>query len=216
MTPTRTILCYGDSNTWGCPPRRHFGDMPRYGEDIRWGSVLRTTLGAGYAVVEEGLGGRTTVWDDPVEGEHKNGRTYLTPCLASHRPLDLVVVLLGTNDLKHRFGLSASDIAAGAGALVDLIRSSASGPGAASPGVLLVCPPPLGALDLFAAMFEGATEKSRHLARHYQREAAARGCAFFDAGTVIRSSDVDGIHLDVAAQQALGRAVAYQVRTLLV
>jgi lysophospholipase L1-like esterase len=215
MAMTKTILCYGDSNTWGCPPRRHFGSVPRYGEDTRWPGVLRTALGPGFAVVEEGLGGRTTVWDDPIEGAHKNGKTYLTPCLASHRPLDLVAVMLGTNDLKHRFGLSAADIAAGAGALVDLVNSSGTGPGDAKPVVLLVCPPPLGRLDLFAVVFEAAAGKSRQLARHFEREAAARGCAFLDAGQFVRSSDIDGVHLDIDAQRALGTAVAQTIRALL-
>jgi lysophospholipase L1-like esterase len=210
----KSILCYGDSNTWGCPPRRHFGDVPRYGPDVRWPGVLRTALGSGYAVVEEGLGGRTTVWNDPIEGEHKNGRTYLVPCLASHRPLDLVIVLLGTNDLKHRFGLSAADIAAGAGSLVDVIQASDAGPAGGRPAVLLVCPPPLGGLDLFAAMFEGASEKSRQLAHHYQRQAAMRDCAFLDAGRFIRSSEIDGIHLDADAQRTLGGVIAERVRSM--
>lgn len=208
------ILCYGDSNTWGTPPRHDFGDVPRYGEDVRWGSVLRATLGAGHSVIEEGLGGRTTVWDDPVEGEHRNGRRYLLPCLLSHRPLDLVILLLGTNDLKHRFGLSAADIAAGAGALVDVIRTSGAGRAAGAPAVLLVSPPPLGRLDLFATMFDGAAAKSQGLAREYQAVARERRCAFFDAGQVIRSSDTDGIHFDVEAQQALGRALARRVLEL--
>lgn len=85
----KTILCYGDSNTWGCPPVRPGQDVARYGPDVRWGSVLRAALGPGYWVVEEGLGGRTTVWDDPIEGEHKNGKRYLLPCLESHAPIDL-------------------------------------------------------------------------------------------------------------------------------
>ena len=209
----KSILCFGDSNTWGCPPRRHFGDVPRYGPDVRWPGVLRTALGSDCTVVEEGLGGRTTVWSDPIEGEHKNGRTYLVPCLASHRPLDLVIVMLGTNDLKRRFGLSAADIAAGAGSLVDLIHASGAGPAGGRPAVLLVSPPPIAALDLFAEMFEGAAEKSRQLARHYEREAAARGCAFLDAGRFIRSSDVDGIHLDVDAHKTLGGVIAEELRT---
>jgi lysophospholipase L1-like esterase len=77
----KTILCYRDSNTWGCPPLEQWQMVERYGPDVRWGSVLRTTLGSAYGVVEEGLGGRTTVWDDPIEGEHKNGKRYLLPCL---------------------------------------------------------------------------------------------------------------------------------------
>jgi lysophospholipase L1-like esterase len=122
--------------------------------------------------------------------------------------------MLGTNDLKHRFGLSAADIAAGAAALVDLIRSSGAGPGGTQPDALLICPPPVGRLDLFADTFEGAAEKSRQLARHFEREANAHGCAFLDAGMFIRSSDIDGIHLDVEAQQALGQAVAQTITRL--
>jgi len=211
----KTILCYGDSNTWGCPPIEQWGTAVRYGPDVRWGSVLRSELGAGYWAVEEGLGGRTTVWDDPIEGEHKNGKPYLLPCLESHAPIDLVAIMLGTNDLKHKFGLSAADIAAGAGALVDIILRSTSGPNDAAPQVLLICPPPAARLTLFADMFAGAGEKSRALAGHYRRVAELRGCAFFDAGQVIGSSERDGIHLEPDAQQALGRAMAAEVRKLL-
>ena len=96
------ILCYGDSNTWGYDP----ASGERFAADIRWTGVLRKVLASDrFEVIEEGLNGRTTVWDDPIEGQ-KNGRQYLIPCLESHRPLDLVVILLGTNDLKKRFSLS--------------------------------------------------------------------------------------------------------------
>jgi lysophospholipase L1-like esterase len=105
----RTILRYGDSNTRGFDPE----PGERFPEDVRWPGVLRTRLGDDYRVIEEGLSGRTTVWDDPIEGVHKNGRTYLRPCLESHSPVDLIALMLGTNDLKKRFGSSASDIAQG-------------------------------------------------------------------------------------------------------
>lgn len=211
----KTILCYGDSNTWGCPPLQPGQAVERYGPDVRWGSVLRTTLGRGYWVVEEGLGGRTTVWDDPIEGEHKNGKRYLLPCLESHAPIDLVVLMLGTNDLKQRFGLSAADIAAGAGALADIILRSTCGPENSSPKVLLIAPPPTAQLSGFAEMFAGAGEKSRAFAGHYQREADLRGCAFLDAGQIVTSSRHDGIHLEAEAHQSLGRVVARIVQELL-
>ncbi|MBZ0284818.1 MAG: SGNH/GDSL hydrolase family protein [Anaerolineae bacterium] len=211
----KTILCYGDSNTWGCPPMTDFNGVPRYGTDIRWGSVLRTALGRDYWVIEEGLNGRTTVWDDPVEGEYRNGKTYLYPCLRSHAPLDLVIVMLGTNDLKTRFNLTPYDIASGAGSLVDLIQRSESGINGTAPQVLLICPPPVAKLTLFADMFAGAEAKSRQLAPHYQRIAQAHDCAFLDAGTVITSSDRDGIHFEPEEQQKLGHAVAAKVRQLL-
>jgi len=120
----RRILCYGDSNTWGCIPI----SAARYGEDIRWPGVLAGLLGAEYRIIEEGLNGRTTVFDDPLQ-EGRNGKTYLLPCLLSHRPLDVVVLMLGTNDMKQRYGLPAEDIARGAGVLAEIVRTSGSGTG---------------------------------------------------------------------------------------
>ena len=81
----KVILCYGDSNTWGYDPV----SQERLPRQVRWTGVLAQELGAGYYAIEEGLSGRMTVWQDPVEGLHKNGRTYLTPCLVSHQPIDL-------------------------------------------------------------------------------------------------------------------------------
>ena len=135
----KTILCYGDSNTWGYNP----STGGRYPRDVRWPGVLRRELGDDYLVIEEGLNGRTTVWDDPIEG-YKNGKEYLVPCLETHKPLDLVIILLGTNDLKVRFSVSAYDIANGAGALVQIVQKSEIGPGGRAPQVLLLAPPPCG------------------------------------------------------------------------
>ena len=125
----RTILCYGDSNTWGSDPETR----ERFPEDVRWPGVLRKRLDEEYRVIEEGLPGRTTVRDDPIEGGHKNGRTYLMACLESHRPLDLITLMLGTNDLKARFGSSASDIAQGAASLADMMLRSGCGPDCGAP-----------------------------------------------------------------------------------
>ena len=207
----RTILCYGDSNTWGFDPET--GE--RFGEDTRWPGVLRRELGEGYRVIEEGLPGRTTVWADPIEGEHKDGRAYLRPCLESHRPLDLVTVMLGTNDLKARFGLSASDIAQGAASLAEMALRSGCGPGGGAPAVLLVAPPPVGRLTEMAEMFEGSEEKSLGFSEHYRRFAEGCGCEFLNAAEVIVSSDVDGIHFDAEEQRKLGGAVAARVREIL-
>jgi lysophospholipase L1-like esterase len=211
----KTILCFGDSNTWGCHPLTTLENIPRYGPDVRWGSVLRASLGEGYWVIEEGLNGRTTVWTDPVEGEYKSGKTYLTACLESHAPLDLVIILLGTNDLKHRFGLSAWDIAAGVGVLVQMVQTSAFGPNGSPPRVLLICPPPVSKLTLFAELFEGAPEKSQHMARFYSTIAAEHHCEFLDAGQHILSSTIDGIHLDPDQQHKLGQLVTEKVKSIL-
>jgi lysophospholipase L1-like esterase len=206
----KTVLCYGDSNTWGYDPVT----QGRLSLDQRWPGVLRNALGAGYWVVEEGLNGRTTVWDDPIEGD-KNGLTYLRPCLQTHKPLDLVVILLGTNDLKVRFSVSALDIANGAGALVDAVLKSGSGVGGGAPRVLLVAPPQVAKLSAFAEMFEGAEAKAKRFAMHYRRVSRERGCDFLDAGEVVVSSDLDGIHLEAGEQRKLGLAVAARVREML-
>ena len=97
----KTVLCYGDSNTWGYIG----GTGERFAPEVRWPGVLQAALGGAYRVIEEGLNGRTTVFDDSIE-EGRNGETYLRPCLQTHAPIDLVILMLGTNDLKRRFSLS--------------------------------------------------------------------------------------------------------------
>ncbi|HVO03929.1 MAG TPA: SGNH/GDSL hydrolase family protein [Candidatus Cybelea sp.] len=209
----RTLLCYGDSNTHGTAPMHDLDDDRRFGPTERWVGVLRAALGADWFVVEDGLPGRTTVLDDPIEGIYKNGLTYLTPCLESHRPLDLVAIMLGTNDLKARFGMPPSDIAAGAGLLVEQV-AIALGRMKQSAKVLLVAPPPILEVGCLADMFAGGAVKSQAFARHYQATAARLGAAFLDAGSVIASSKIDGIHLDLPAHQALGAALAGAVKQL--
>jgi lysophospholipase L1-like esterase len=207
------VLCYGDSNTWGCVPLVG-GEAPnRFGADERWPGVLRRELGGDYWVVEEGLNGRTTVWDDGLE-PYRNGRDLLLPVLRSHQPLDLTIVMLGTNDLKQRFNVRAAEIAEGAGVLVDVVAASSCGPDGGDPRVLLVCPPPLGRLTRFADEFEGGREKSRELADEYAAVAEARACAFLDAGAHISSSDTDGIHFDREAHATLGTVIAEMVSHL--
>ena len=206
----KRILCYGDSNTWGYNPVT----QDRFDKVGRWTGQLSRMLGGDYDVIEEGLNGRTTVWDDPIEG-YKNGREYLIPCLESHRPLDLVIIMLGTNDLKKRFSLSAYDIAEGAGVLVQIVQKSNAGMLGAAPAVLLIAPPPVEKLTAFAEMFEGAEVKSQKFAEHYRRVAAELGCPCFDASTVIVSSDLDGIHFEQSEHARLGQALAVRVREII-
>jgi lysophospholipase L1-like esterase len=206
----KRILCYGDSNTWGYDPVT----MDRFDRDTRWTRVLGIALGNGYEVIEEGLNGRTTVWDDPIEG-YKSGKDYLIPCLESHKPLDLVIILLGTNDLKTRFGLSAYDVAEGARVLVGIAQGSLAGVNGRSPQVLLLAPPPTTTLSEYAEMFIGAEEKSKKFSRYFAQIAQEMGCVFLDTGTVIVSSPLDGIHFEAGEHRKLGQAVALKVRELL-
>jgi lysophospholipase L1-like esterase len=204
------IMCFGDSNTWGYDP----ATGGRFPGDVRWTGVLQAELGPAFRVIEEGLNGRTTVWEDPVEGD-KMGRRHLVPCLESQAPLDLVVLMLGTNDLKMRCAAPASDIAAGVGVLLDIIARSTAGRAGAAPRVLLLAPPPLVKLTAYAEMLEGGTEKSLLLGKLYAELARAKGCAFLDAGKIVRASDLDGVHLERAEHRALGAAIAREAARIL-
>jgi lysophospholipase L1-like esterase len=206
----RSVLCYGDSNTWGFDP----ASRRRFEPGVRWTGVLAAALGPGVRVIEEGLNGRTTIVDDPIEPD-RNGLTYLRPCLMSHAPLDAVVIMLGTNDLKARFGRRSSDIADSVGLLASIAANPACGRDGQAPRVLIVCPPAVTTLTDFDAMFEGSEATSRELPRFYARAAAWGGHAFLDANTVIRCSDLDGIHFDDEAHGALGRATAANIHAML-
>jgi lysophospholipase L1-like esterase len=202
----RVILCYGDSNTWGWIP----GGSGRHARAKRWPGVLAAELGAGWHVVEEGLSGRTTVFDDPLSPD-RNGKDYLAPCLASHAPVDLVVLFLGTNDLKARFAAAAVDIAAGVGALATIALQSLAGPDAAPPRVLVLGLPRLGRIE-WAEEFAGAEEKAERLPGHLRTVTAALGVDLLDLGELVACGDTDGIHLDEAGHRTIGKAVADAVR----
>lgn len=209
----RTVLCYGDSNTHGQAP----GGTPldRYPLQDRWPGVLASELGAGWHVIEEGLSGRTTVHDDPIEGALKNGRTYLRPCLMSHAPLDLVIVMLGTNDLKARFGQPASEVAMGIGCLIHDIRELAPGPRGRAPEIMVVSPPPmLDDIKEWEQIFKNAQPKSRELALQFEIIADSLEVHFFDAGTVCACDPLDGFHINREAHQSLGVALAREVEAI--
>jgi len=195
------ILCFGDSNTYGTNPV----DKSRYDLHKRWPGILRDQLGEKFWIIEEGQPGRTTVWNDPIEGI-KSGREYLIPCLESHSPLDLVILLLGTNDLKERFSLTATDIALGARTLIQIIQSSSS-----APQVMLIAPPPVLDIPNLWEPMRGAPETSKRLAAAYQKVASENNCHFLDAGSIIGSSVVDGFHWDIPEHGTFGREVASQI-----
>lgn len=204
---TRTVLLFGDSNTHGTMPMAELGLPGRFGRAERWPGRLQALL-PGWEVIAEGHPGRTTLHDDPVEGAHRNGLAVLPALLESHRPIDLVVVMLGTNDLKERFSVNAADIALSLERLVRFVRASEAGPDGRAPGVLLVAPPPIIEVGCLAGMFAGGAAKSRALAAEVR--AVARRCdvPFLDAGEVVAVSPVDGIHYDAEANPALAQAFA--------
>ena len=201
------ILCYGDSNTWGF----NSVDGSRFPEDVRWTGVLQRLLGADYRVIEEGQCGRTTVWEDPIE-EHRNGKTALYPTLSCQSPLDMVILFLGTNDLKPRFSLNAFDIAAGAERLVSIIQTYRPNGQKKAPKVLLVCPPPIGeTIDEsgMAGMFTAAHSLtvSRDLPRTFRNIAQWYDCLYFEAGPHAELSP-DQVHFTPKGHKMLAQALA--------
>ena len=217
----RRVLCFGDSNTWGFVPVAS-SPSSRFARELRWPHVMGAALGPGVTVIEEALNGRTTDAPDPAHpllgGAGLDGAAYLPAALASHLPLDVVVIMLGTNDLKPHLARTPQRIAQGAKRLLDIARTLDGGVGTAypNPRLLLVCPPPPGAFSPdFAEMFAGAAEKARAMPPLYEAVARAAGAAFLDAGTVIATDGVDGVHLSADMQRRLGLAIADSVRPLL-
>ena len=213
----RRILCFGDSLTWGWVSTTDGAPTERFSRSERWTGVLADELGAGYTVIEEGLSARTTNVDDPAD-PRLNGAAYLPACLASHLPLDLVIIMLGTNDTKAYFNRTPLDIGVGMSLLVGQVLTSAGGVGTTypAPKVLVVAPPPLGDLPhpWFKLIFEGAREKTAQLAHVYEALASFAKVDFFDAGSVISTDGSDGIHFSAENNRDLGRALADKVREL--
>ena len=204
------IVAFGDSNTWGSDP----ATGGRFPHEQRWPTVMQRELGPEYEVIAEGLRGRTTVHDDPIE-PYRSGADALPACLMSHAPVDLVILALGCNDLKKRFSLSAFDIAEGAARLIFLARAYGEGPNGGAPKILLIVPPPIARLTGYAEMFEGAAEKSRLIGQRFREIAKQERVAFLDAGAVIRCSDLDGIHYEADQHALLGRAASAAARKAL-
>ena len=206
------IVCFGDSNTHGyCAENWDCADGgDRFNEDERWTCLLAGLLGDEYLVLEEGLGGRTTVFRDPLT-EGLCGLDAIFPVLMSHKPVDLLIVMLGTNDTKERFGVTAECIAVGMERLIVKARNTecwANG----RPNILLVAPPHI--LDgLYGGPFggimgSGCPEKSRELAHFYKAVADRRGCAFLDAEGIAEFNSTDCMHLTGKGHRALAQELA--------
>lgn len=207
------VLVYGDSNSWGTPPD---GSGIRYDTLTRWPAVMAATLG--WDLAEDCLPGRTTRHDDPeMLGPAMNGLAHLPVALKSQSPVDWLVIMLGTNDLKSQFSPSAQQIADGLMALVALARQVGSGKAGwedtTPPRIALIAPPLLGALAHDAnwpniAKWQGGWAVSGQLAATLAPMAAGAGIAMFDAAQVVTASPADPIHIDAAAHVTLGKAVA--------
>ena len=187
----KRIVCFGDSNTWGYDAVTG----GRFPDEVRWTGVLQEILGAGYDVIEEGLCGRTTVFEDPLN-EGLSGLEYLLPCLMSHSPAAYLVIMLGTNDCKERFSAPPKNIADGLKRLIVKARHteawSEQSPVAGEMGI--------------------CSEKSERLAEEYRVCAEEHGCEFLDAGPVVRMNRIDYMHLDAESHKRLASEIAAVIR----
>ena len=209
------ILCYGDSNTWGQKPDK----SGRYPADVRWTGRLQAALGERYRIIEEGLGSRTTDLEyDKKPG--RNGKTYLQPCLESHNPLDIVVLMLGTNDLKIEFTRSVEDIAKAIEGLVADIKQYAVNREHKTPRIILVSPIWIDdKAPNFDELYDGvyydaeSATKSKELARAIKSVADKNDCVFVDASRFGSAGD-DGIHFSPEVHKNLASGMEEAIRKL--
>lgn len=209
------IVCFGDSNTYGyCAETGG-----RFSEEERWPCLLQSYLGDRFLVLEEGLPGRTTCFSDPLH-EGMCGLDYLYPCLMSHSPVDLLIIMLGTNDTKERFGASSTCIAMGLKRLISKAMATECWP-ESGPNILVVTPQNIGRQYkntlVAGTMGRGCAEKSEGLAREYQSVAATMGCRYLDANTMLSAgpNDVDYMHLTEAGHGQLAAGLASYILGIL-
>ncbi|KQT48702.1 arylesterase [Aureimonas sp. Leaf454] len=210
----KTILCYGDSLTWGYDA----GSAGRHAFADRWPSRLAEGLGAGHVIVAEGLNGRTTAFDDNTSASERNGARTLPMLLGSHQPIDLVVILLGTNDLKrHTGGGRAFESRIGMERLVEIVQTFPYHRGMSVPKILIVAPPSFVATDDpdFTLLFSHAIEESQRLPAALALVAEEYGCDVFDASEVCETTPLDGVHLDAENTRRLGDALVEPVGAIL-
>ena len=217
---SKRILCFGDSNTWGYIPDGQPEDGSyriRFPFEVRWTGILQGILGSDYRVIEEGLNGRTTMWDDP-KAPYRNGAKYLDACIETHAPLDLIMIMLGTNDLKPRISGRAYDSAEGVGLLIEMIRKNPTGRNGATPQALIVSPAAIGShIDIspFTDEFGGraAHEESLKMPSYLAATAKANGAEFMDAAKYARTVP-DAIHLDADSHKKFAKALAQKIKKI--
>jgi len=208
------VLCYGDSNTYGQKPDK----TGRYEADVRWTGVLQELLGNDYYVIEEGLGSRTTDLDyDKKPG--RNGKTYLTPCLQSHNPVDVVTIMLGTNDLKIEYRRSAEEIAAALGGLIDDVRTYGAAKSGGQPEIIVISPVEINdQAPRFTEFYTGYYDaesmvESKKLPEAIQKVAEEKGVHFINAATVSNPGE-DGIHFSQESERPLAELINDTFRSI--
>jgi lysophospholipase L1-like esterase len=205
------VLCYGDSYTWGYVPAT---DHDRFPVDIRWTGILQKELGGGYEIIEEGLNSRTLNSEDTRKGkEGRNGKEYLIPCLDTHDPIDVVILLLGTNELKDSFSASIDEI----GVIIvkdyiEVILNRESQFRNTTPKVILVSPPILDLSRKYAQeRYSKSSLKNKKLGVLYSEIAGQYNCDFVDSAKFTKVGE-DGVHIDKESHKSLGIVLATRIK----
>ena len=208
------ILCFGDSNTWGY----NAVNEERYNEEIRWTRRLGRMLGEDFEIIEEGLSGRNAVCDDPLK-EGLNGLSYFYPCLMTHKPIDLVIIMLGTNDAKERFSLTSYNIAMGITRLAEKARHSESGRGGSDPEILVVTPAPIGQgyakCPAFLSMGRESDVKTEELHEHLSGMISQCGFHYLNAGEHLEMGTTDHMHLDEEGHKKMAELLQKKIREIM-
>ncbi|MDH5230978.1 MAG: SGNH/GDSL hydrolase family protein [Gammaproteobacteria bacterium] len=210
----RQILVYADSLSWGIMP----GSRNRFAFDKRWPGVLETqlnSLGHRVRIIEDCLNGRRTVWEDPFKAG-RNGNLAIAQSIEMHSPLELIIIMLGTNDFQSMHTNNAWHSAQGLKTVIQSARHAPIEPGMPQPPILIVTPPliekPMGPI---APKFEGAENKCLGLVEQYKTVAEEQDCYVFDSNRITTASKVDGIHLDADQHLALGHALLDTVQSII-
>lgn len=209
----KTILVYGDSLTWGSVP----GEPRRHDRKVRWPNVMSNQLGQEYEIITDGLRGRLTAYDEHLSDSNRNASQTLPTALYSHAPLDLVILMLGTNDMQPHIAGTSIAAMQGMRRLVTIVQNHVAGPDIPNPEILIVAPPRLCKThdEFYTGFFEGTIEQSYKLAEYFSQIAQEKECRFFDAGTVAQTSAIDGVHLDTQNTINIGKALAPIVKEIL-
>ncbi len=218
----KTILCYGDSNTWGYVPTTDHAQLKsRYSRHERWTGILQTLLGNEYYVIEEGLNSRTTNVNYSVPPD-RNGKTYLAPCLYSHAPVDLVVLGLGGNDMKTYFNRSPENIKDGLAELIDIIKTSADGKDMQQPPEILITTVaiPFWFVEKYVdengiSFLKGVMDKANALISLYAQLAKDKNCHFIDLSKEVLPSKIDGVHYDLVAHKRMAEMLNARIQEIL-
>ncbi len=209
----KTILIYGDSLTWGSVP----GEAKRHERNIRWPNVMGNELGEGYEIITDGLRGRLTAYDENLSDSNRNASQTLPTALYAHAPLDLVILMLGTNDMQPHIAGTSIAAMQGMRRLVTIVQNHFAGPDIITPKVLIVAPPKLCKTDdeFYTGFFAGTIEQSFKLSEYYLQIAQEKDCDFFDTNKVAQTSPIDGVHVDAENTMNIGKALAAVVQTIL-